>query len=217
MPALGSALGGFRAGASGYSRRTEMPMQNRWGHFVLAVVAVIPMCCHAQAEMFEPERVGRWYLYGAAGEETNSQLVNLDGQFGLAIGAGYRLTRYVALEIDGLFASQRVDAPSTIPGLALGTDGRATVYTRGIGGLVKFTLPLDRVELYVGGGLGIYNTSLFTDVGFQTVAGADFFVSRRLSVGLEYRRLKFDAILGALVPGVELGGDFLFATVRGHL
>lgn len=198
-----------------------MPMQNRWGHFVLAVVAVIPMCCHAHAEMFEPERVGRWYLSGAAGgfnEETNSQLVNLNGQFGLAIGAGYRLTPYVALEIEGLFASQRVDTPSTVPGLAPGTaDGRANVYTRGIGGLVKFILPLDRVELYVGGGLGIYTTSLLTDVGYQAVAGADFFVSRRISVGLEYRRLKFDAILGALVPGVELGGDFLFATVRRHL
>jgi opacity protein-like surface antigen len=198
-----------------YSKRTQMPVQNRWARLVLAVVAVIPMCSHAQ--MFEPERVGHWSLYGAAGEGTNSQVVNLDGQFGLAIGAGYRLTRHVALEIDGLFASQRVDAPSTIPGLALGTDGRANVYTRGIGGLVKFILPLDRVELYVGGGLGIYNTSLFTDVGFQTVAGADFFVSRRLSVGLEYRRLKFDAILGTLVPGLDLGGDFLFATVRGHL
>jgi opacity protein-like surface antigen len=49
------------------------------------------------------------------------------------------------------------------------------------------------------------------------VAGADFFVSRRVSVGLEYRRLKLDANLGALVPGdLDMGGDFLFATVRGH-
>ena len=198
-----------------------MPMQNRWGHFVLAVVAVIPMCCHAQAGMFEPERVGRWYLSGAAGafnEKTNAQLANLNGQFGLAIGAGYRLTPHVALEIEGLFASQRVDTPSTIPGLALGTaDGRANVYTRGIGGLVKFILPLDRLELYVGGGLGIYNTTLWTDVGFQAMAGADFFISRHVSVGVEYRRLKLDAVLGTLVPGVDLGGDFLFATVRAHL
>lgn len=197
-----------------------MPMQSRWGHFLVAMVAAIPMCCHAQANMFEPERVGRWYVSGAAGaikDETSSQLVNLDGQFGLAIGAGYRLTPHVALEIEGLFASQRVETSSTIVGLALGADGRADIYTRGIGGLVKFILPLNRVELFVGGGLGIYNTSLLTDGGFQAVAGADFFVSRHVSVGLEYRRLKFDAIFGTLVPGVDLGGDFLFVTVRGHL
>jgi hypothetical protein len=204
-----------------YSRRSDkMPVRHRWACLVLAVLAVIPMCCHAQANMFEPGRVGRWYLSAAAGafkEETDSQLVNLDGQFGLAIGAGYRLTPHVALEIEGLFASQRVDTPSAISGLALGADGRANIYTRGIGGVVKFILPLNRAELFVGGGLGIYNTSLLTDGGFQTVAGADFFVSRHVSVGLEYRRLKFDAIFGSLVPGLDLGGDFLFATVRRHL
>jgi opacity protein-like surface antigen len=191
-------------------------MRNGWGSLVVALVAVIPMCSHAQGNMFEPERVGRWYLSGAAGtfkEETNPQL-GLDGRFGLAIGAGYRLSPHISLEVDGLFASQRVDTPSTIPGLAPGT---ADIYTRGIGGLVKFILPLDRVELYVGGGLGIYNTTFWTDVGFQTMAGADFFVSRHISVGVEYRRLKFDAILGSFVAGLDLGGEFLLATVRGHL
>lgn len=188
-------------------------MKNRWSHLVLAVVAVIPIGSHAQAQMFEPERVGRWYLSGAAGgfnKETNSQLVNQDGQFGLAIGAGYRLKPHAALEIDGLFASQRVD-----PEWALGSaDGRANLY--GIGGLVKLILPLDRLELYVGGGLGLYSTTLWNDVGFQAVAGLDLFISRRMSVGFECRRLKLDAFLGALVPGFDMGGDFLFATVRGH-
>jgi opacity protein-like surface antigen len=188
-------------------------MKNSWGRLVLAVVAVIPMCGYAQVKMFEPERVGRWYLSGAAGafnKETNSQLVPQDGQFGLAFGAGYRLKSHVALEIDGLFASQRVDPGSTL-GFA---DGRTNLY--GIGGLAKFILPLDRVELYVGGGLGFYSTTLWNDVGFQAVAGLDLFVSRRMSVGLEYRRLKLDVFLGALVPGFDMGGDFLFATVRGH-
>ncbi len=188
-------------------------MKNRWGRLILAVVAVIPMWGHAQVKVFEPERVGRWYLSGAAGafnKETDSDLVNQDGQFGLAIGAGYRLKPHVALEIDGLFASQRVD-PAWVSGNA---DGRANLY--GFGGLVKFILPLDRVELYVGGGLGLYSTTLWKDVGFQGVAGLDLFVSRRMSVGLEYRRLKLDVFLGALVPDFDMGGDFLFATVRGH-
>ena len=163
--------------------------------------------------MFESERVGRWYLSGAAGafnKETNSQFVNQDGQFGFVIGAGYRLKPHVALEIDGLFASQRVDPP-----WALGdADGRANVY--GIGGLAKFILPLERVELYAGGGLGLYSTTLWKDVGFQAVAGLDLFVSRRMSVGVEYRRLKLDVFLGALVPDFDLGGDFFFATLRYH-
>lgn len=214
-----------------------MPMRVRWAHLVVGLMVAIPMHVQAQVKMFEPERVGHWYLSGAVGgfkEETNSQLVNADGQFALSVSGGYRLTPYVALEIDGLLASQRIDTPSTIPGSALGTpDGRANLYSGGIGGLVKFILPLDRVELYVGGGLGVYTTTLVvkgnllgadsqltdndTDVGYQAVAGADFFVSRRISVGLEYRRLKLDANLGPVVPGdLDMGGDFLFATVRGH-
>ncbi len=45
----------------------------------------------------------------------------------------------------------------------------------------------------------------------------DVFVTRRISMGLEYRRLKLDANLGPLIPGdLDMGGNFLFATVRGH-
>ena len=41
--------------------------------------------------------------------------------------------------------------------------------------------------------------------------------TRHLSLGMEYRRLKLDANLGVLVPGeLDMGGDLLFATVRGH-
>ena len=71
--------------------------------------------------------------------------------------------------------------------------------------------------MYLGGGLGIYNTTLWTDAGFQTVAGMDLFVSRHMSIGVEYRRLKFDAVLGSVAPGLDLGGELLLATVRAHL
>ena len=214
-----------------------MSMKIRCSHLVLVLVAVVPMHALAQVRMFEPERVGHWYLSGGVGafsEETNSQLVNPKGYFGLTVSGGYRLTPHIALEIDGLFASQHIDTPATIPGSARGTpEGRASLYSGGVGGLVKFILPLDRVELYLGGGLGVYTTTLMvegellgahteltendTNVGFQAVAGADFFVSRRISLGLEYRRLKLDANIGVLIPGdLEMGGDFVFATVRGH-
>ena len=188
-------------------------MRNRWACLVVAALAVIPMSGHARGQMFEPERVGRWHLSGAGGsfnEETDSQIFNYSGQFGLAVGAGFRLKPHLGLEIDGLFASQRVDEDSVLRFAG----ERANLY--GFGGLVKLILPLNRVELYVGGGVGLYSTTLWSDVGFQGVAGLDLFVSRNVSVGLEYRRLKLDAFLGALVPGFDLGGDFLFATVRGH-
>ncbi|HWH46851.1 MAG TPA: porin family protein [Burkholderiales bacterium] len=214
-----------------------MPMKSRWTQLAVALVAMISIPAEAQVRMFAPERVGHWYLSGALGafnEETNSQLVNANGQVGLAVNGGYRLTPHIALEVDGLFASQHIDTPATIPPSALGTpEGRSSLYGGGIGGVVKLILPLDRVELYVGGGLGIYTTTLLvkgdllgarteltendTDVGFQALVGADFFVARHISVGMEYRRLKLDANLGVLVPGdLDMGGDFFFATVRGH-
>ncbi|HUQ72960.1 MAG TPA: outer membrane beta-barrel protein [Planctomycetaceae bacterium] len=194
-------------------------MQNRWSCLVIALAAVIPVFSHAQNTMFEPERVGNWYLSAAAGQfkEKSGSKIDLDGLFGAAISAGFRATPHVALEIEGLFASQRVETSSTIAGVALGSaNGQGNISSRGVGGLVKFILPLNRVELYVGGGLGIYNTTFWTDAGFQTLVGADLFVSRHFSVGVEYRRLKFDAVLGSVVHDLDLGGDMLLATVRGH-
>jgi opacity protein-like surface antigen len=238
IPAISPAAGGIPAPAvSKFFWRNVMSMIIRGCQIVLALVAVIPMQALAQVRMYEPERVGHWYLSGGVGafdEEANSQLVNHKGYFGLTIGGGYRLTPHIALEIDGLFASQHIDTPATIPGSALGTpEGRSSLNSGGVGGLVKFILPLDRLELYLGGGVGVYTTTLSvqgellgakteltendTNVGFQAVAGADYFFSRRISLGLEYRRLKLDANIGVLIPGdLDMGGDFLFATVRGH-
>jgi hypothetical protein len=58
---------------------------------------------------------------------------------------------------------------------------------------------------YIGGGLG----------GFKEES--NFFVSRHVSVGIEYRKFKLHADLEPTIPGkIDAGGDFLFATVRGH-
>lgn len=213
-----------------------LPHQNLL--FFLLALAALPLEAAAQsADMFAPERVGRWSLSGGLGgfaEEANPQLANQDGDFGLTISGGYRLSPYVALEADALLTHQDFDTPSAIPAPFQGTvDGRADLYTNGIGVLAKFILPLNRVELYVGGGLGAYMTTLRiegtvlgapaeledddTDVGYQVLAGADFYVSRYVSVGLEYRRLKLDANFGALIPGeLDIGGELFLATVRGH-
>jgi opacity protein-like surface antigen len=182
----------------------------------------------AETEMFAPERIGNWYLGGGIGgfrEEDNAAIADADGEFGAAFSGGYRLSRNVALEVDGLVSHQEFDTPP-----AAGGTRRSDLFTNGVGGVAKLILPLDRVELYAGGGLGLYTSRVEIDgplieadeddvsVGYQLLAGADFFVSRRVSVGFEYRRFQLDADFGSTVPGgeVDTGGDFLFATVRGH-
>jgi opacity protein-like surface antigen len=196
---------------------------------VLAVVVLHPLIAEADSSgMFAPERVGHWYLGGGLGgfkEESNSQLQNQDGQSGGFFSGGYRLAPNIAVEIDGLFFNQRLDTPPTVST----SNTRSRLNSGGAGGVVKFILPLDRVELYAGGGLGIYTTSLRvkdssfhserddTDFGYQGLIGADIFLSRRFSIGVEYRKIKLDADLEPTIPGkIDVGGDLLFLTVRGH-
>ena len=202
----------------------------RWTALMFAIIALNPLIAGADSTgMFAPDRVGRWYIGGGLGgfrEESNSQLQNQDGQYGSFFSGGYRVTPYMALEIDGLYSSQKMDTPPTIPNSA----GRTQLHSAGVGGVVKFILPLDRVELYAGGGLGVYSSQLRVDalpddiqqedtnnIGYQALVGVDFFVSRYISVGVEYRKFKLDADFGATIPGkIDVGGDLLFATVRGH-
>ncbi|MEO8164840.1 MAG: outer membrane beta-barrel protein, partial [Betaproteobacteria bacterium] len=90
-------------------------------------------------------------------------------------------------------------------------------------------LPMDRLEFYGGAGVGVYSTSLRvkessfnserddTGVGVQGLIGAEYFLSRNISIGLEYRKFKLRADLEPTIPGkIDVGGDFVFATVRGH-
>jgi opacity protein-like surface antigen len=201
----------------------------RWTALMFATIALNPVIAGADSTwMFEPERVGRWYIGGGLGgfrEESNSQLQNQEGQYGGFFSGGYRATPNIALEIDGLFLYQRLDTPPTV----FTSDGRSRLNSAGAGGVVKFILPLGRVELFAGGGLGIYSTVLRvkdspfhserddTDLGYQGLVGADFLVSRKVSIGLEYRKFKLEADLEPTIPGkIDVGGDFLFVTVRGH-
>ena len=205
-----------------------MSLLNRSVFIAITILGMLPLHAAAETEMFAPDRVGNWYLGGGFGgfrEEDNSQIANADGEFGLAFSGGYRLTRYFALEIDGLLSHQEFDTPASAGG-----SRRSDLFTNGMGGVVKLILPIDHVELFVGGGLGLYTSRIAidgtnfeededdTDIGYQLLVGADVFVSRRISVGLEYRKFKLDADFGGTLPGgkIDTGGDFLFATVRGH-
>jgi len=200
-----------------------------WTSLIFAVISLSPLIAGADSTgMFAPERVGGWYLGGGLGgfnEESNSQVRNPDNQGGMFFSGGYRLNPNIALEIDGLGSHQAFDTP-----LYAGGSRRSDLYTNGVGGVVKFILPLNRVELYAGGGLGLYTSRVQidgtnvetdandTDIGFQLLLGADFYVSRHISVGVEYRKFQLEADFGNTLPGgkIDTGGDFLFATVRGH-
>jgi opacity protein-like surface antigen len=202
---------------------------SRWMSLIVAIAALSPMVAGADSTgMFAPDRVGHWYLGGGAGgywEESNSQLRNHSGQFGGFFSGGYRAAPNIAIEIDGLSSYQRFDTPASVSS----SNGRSQLTSSGAGGVVKLILPLDRIELYAGGGVGVYNTVLRVednpfkikeqdkDVGYQGLVGADYFVTRNFSVGLEYRRFKLDAKLDPTIPEkIDAGGDFLFMTFRGH-
>lgn len=201
----------------------------RWAPLMFAIIGLNPLIAGADSSgMFAPERVGRWYLGGGVGgywEESNSQLQHQEGQFGGFFSGGYRATPNIALEIDALSSYQRLDTPPAVSS----SHERSRLTSSGVGGVVKFVLPLNRFELYAGGGVGVYNTALRvrnspfrdedndTDFGYQGLIGADFFVTRNFSMGLEYRRFKLDAKLEPSIPGkIDAGGDFLFMTFRGH-
>lgn len=195
---------------------------------VIAFGALSPPALADSTGMFAPERVGRWYLGGGIGafwEDSNDQLQNQNGRAGAFVSGGYRMALNLALEIDALFASQEVGRVAALPV----TPDHTYLNSAGIGGVAKFILPLNRFELYAGGGLGIYTSQLRaegstytvtqddTNFGIQGLLGADYFFSRTISLGLEYRKLKLRADFGPTLAGkVDAGGDFLLATVRAH-
>ena len=195
---------------------------------LLAVIGVSPVPSFAQGGLFAPERVGRWYLGGGVGgfsEESERQLRNQSAQVANFFGGGYRLSRHVAFEIDGLFYNQRIDTPPAVSS----SRTRSRLYSGGPGGVVKLILPMERLELYAGAGVGVFNTTLRdnessfrseeddTGIGVQGLLGAEYFLSRNISVGMEYRRVKLSAELDPSIPGkIDVGGDFLLVTVRGH-
>jgi opacity protein-like surface antigen len=195
--------------------------------FLLAVACLPTGAAGAQAG---ERQAGRWYIGGGLGgfaEEDNAQISGQDPEFATFFSGGYRASPNVAVEATAMHWGQDFTTPGTItlPGAAARTDLR----TFGVGGQVKFFLPLDRLDLFAGAGLGLYTTNLKvkgssseidendTDLGIQGLLGVDVFVSSRISVGLEYRWLRLDANFEPHIGGaIDVGGHFFFATVRGY-
>ncbi len=209
----------------GYSSRTIV--------FLIALLGASDVL--AEPDMFAPERVGRPYWHIGAGAyipDGNSQLGNQEGRFDLLLGGGYRHSANMAWELDFLSAWQNFDTPATISPPFLGSvDPRSSLSTEGVSGTAKFIYPLGRLEVYAGGGMGIYSVKFratgqqlgfpgalersSTALGVHLVAGADFYVTDKSALGIELRNTKVNASLGSIVPGdIKAGGSCVSLLLR---
>ncbi len=179
------------------------------------------------------DRIGSWYIgggFGAYAEEDNSQLSGQDAGGALFFSAGYRVSSNVALEADFLGWNQDFLTPASIsPGILSSADARTDLESSGLGAVIKFVAPLGAVDMYGGGGIGYYLVNLSVsgsgggvdetdrEIGYQLLFGADVYVSRKISLGLEYRWLKLEANFQPYIVGeIDAGGQFLLVNIRGH-
>ena len=197
---------------------------------------LLPSIVCAQSSRAEA-RSGHWYIGGGFGgysEESNSQLTNQDAGAALFFSGGYRLSPYVAVEADLLGWTQDFSTPASIaPGILSSAEARTDLTTTGLAGIIKFYLPIGIVDMYGGGGLGFYASHLFvegtgsasgsqinqtdSDFGYQLLLGADVYVSKKISIGLEYRWLTIETNFEPTIAGeLDVGGEFLLMSVRGH-
>ena len=188
--------------------------------------------------------VGRFYAFGGFalyGPETNDQLQRERGEFGLIGGGGFRFSPFLSFELGVLGAGRRLDTPASAAPAA-GTFSDATLRTHiGTGGLnlaVKFHLALDRVEPYLGLGIGRYTTTYRTtseastcqqhcadtgprvtsrsrDTGYHAAVGADYHLRAKDVISVEFRHLKLDANFDDIGLGdVKAGGSLLWLGYR---
>ena len=174
-------------------------------------------------------RIGHWYIgggFGAYAEEDNPQLSSQDAGAAFFFSGGYRASPNIAVEADALVWNQDFAAPSTIPN----AQGRSDLTSTGVSAVIKFIAPLKAVDLYAGGGLGFYATNLNvdvgssgaeideteTDLGYQLLVGADVYISRKLTIGLEYRWLNLQTNFEPYIAGdLDAGGQFFLMNIRG--
>ena len=145
----------------------------------------------------------------------------VDSGFFLAIGFGAELSRYVSLEYElvgwnGTYKRRGEGQPRSI-----------TVKSESYGSLVlKAALPIGPLRPYVGASAGLFESSLSSKdgpndskedwgFGYQLLAGADFFLLRRHSLGVEFRRAFLRADFGKVTGGEQsFGGDILALAYR---
>src|SRR5713101_4933011 len=166
--------------------------------------------------------LGAFYAFGGFalfGPDTNDQLRGERGGLGLIAGGGFRFLPFLSFELGVLGARHRVDTPaSAAPAAGTFKDGtlRTNLSTGGLNLGVKFHFTLDRIEPYVGVGVGRYTTDFRTtseattcerrcadtgprvtsrssDPGYHALVGVDYHVTQKNVVGVEFRHLWLDA------------------------
>jgi len=190
--------------------------------------------------------VGRFYGFGGFalfGPDSNDQLQGERGGLGLIAGGGFRYTPFLSFELGVLGAAYRLDSPagtSAAPAPGTFKDGtlRTNLSTGGLNLSVKFHFAVDRIEPYVGVGVGRYTTDFRTtsealscerrcsdtgprvtsrsrDTGYHAVIGADYHVTQKDVVGVEFRQLRLDANFDDIGLGnVKAGGSLLWLGYR---
>src|SRR6266853_1796721 len=205
-------------------------------------MSIVPHAA-AQPVAVSPE-VGRFYAFGGFalfGPDSNDQLRGERVGLGLIAGGGFRFLPFLAFALGVLGAGHRLDTPaSAAPAAGTFSDGtlRTNLSSGGLNLGVKFHFTLDRIEPYVGVGVGRYTTSFrttseastcerhcadtgprvtsrSTDTGYHAVIGADYHVTRKDVVGVEFRQLKLKTNFDDLGLGdVKAGGSLLWLGYR---
>src|SRR5882672_3208721 len=238
-----------------------MSIEPRWKHhgvaaafarlfvrFAAAIVipAVFGFAPQAAAQTAGPDSpdVGRFHAFGGLalfGPATNDQLQGERGEAGVIGGGGFRFSPLVSFELGILGASRRLDTPAaSTPAAGTFKDGSLKT-NMGSGGLnlaVKFHFKVDRIEPYLGVGVGRYTTNFRTtseastcvqncadtgprvtsrsrDTGYHAVIGADYHLRAKDVLAAEFRYLKLDASFEDIVPGkLKAGGSLLWFGYR---
>ena len=199
---------------------------------------------HALAQPAGSPDVGRYYAFGGFalfGPDTNDQLQGERDGLGVIGGGGLRFSPFLSFELGVLGAGRRVDTPaSTAPPAGTFRDGtlRTNIGSGGLNLAVKFHFTLDRIEPYVGAGIGRYTTSFRTtseattclrhcadtgprvtsysrDTGYHAVIGADYHIRAKDVIAVEFRQLRLDADFDDIGLGkIKAGGSLLWAGYR---
>jgi outer membrane protein W len=189
-----------------------------------------------EQEAADPGTIGPWYFSAGLGgywPTSSDQLKNQSGQYSIMIGGGYRVSKYLSIDVDVWGGEQRVDVPASVLPPLLGTaDSRSTISTSAISVVAKFGWPIDRFEPYVGAGGGVFYSRIYvtgsalggastaleetdTNWGGLLLGGVNYRLSQNWAVGAEVRRVTVKANFGSVIPGdVEVGGNSVMATLR---
>ncbi|HYS50870.1 MAG TPA: outer membrane beta-barrel protein [Burkholderiales bacterium] len=212
---------------------------------LLALGMLIAPHAAAQPADASSSNVGRFYAFGGLAvfaPDKDGQLRNQQGNLANVIaGGGLRASQLFSIEAGLLAFGQKLDTPAatTPPG---GTFQPGSLSTRmgtlGVNLTAKLQFAMDRLEPYFGAGVGIYSTRIRTtseavgcaqncgdtgpritansrDAGYHALVGADYHITQKDVVGVEFRQLWLDASFDEVGMGkVKAGGSLLWMGYR---